>query len=140
MMVIIHGEDRSEYCSVKKKFKEKHFFETRLQTYRMMPEGMSRMLIDYFGEKSSDEVIVYAENEIWPYIMKGNIDYSKESFMMEIDMHKGMTKGGWFGAKAKLWFKGGAGGDLKKYIRDPSTWGIILAIIIGGPILIGGLL
>lgn len=129
-MVIIHGEDRSEYCKVPKKFKERHFFKTRNQLYRMRPEGMARMKIDYFGERRTDEVITYAENEIRPYQMKGNIEYTMDKFFMDLDAHKQMTGGTWFGKKAKAWFSGNNGKDLKEFITNPTAWMILIAVII----------
>ena len=129
MMVIIHGEDRSEYCKVAKKHKEKHFFETRNQLYRVRPEGLARCKIDYFGEKRTDEVIVYPENEIIPYQVKGGLEYKMDKFLMDLDNHKNMTGGSWFD-KARTWFSGGSGKDLKEFIFNPTAWMILLAVII----------
>lgn len=132
MMVIIQGEDRAEYCNVKAKLQERHFFKTRNQLYRVRPEGLARMRIDYFGEKSTDEVIVYSENEIIPYQPKGEVMYTMDKFFMDLDAHKQMTGGTWFG-KTKTWFSGGSGKDLMKYIKDPTTWMVLLAIILVAP-------
>ena len=132
MMVVIMGEDRAEYCKVAKKFKERHFFKTRNQLYRVRPEGLARCRIDYFGKVTSDEIIVYAENEIIPYQVKGEIMYTMDKFYMDLDAHKQMTGGSWF-KKANHWFSGGAGKDLKQYITNPTVWMVILAIIFIAP-------
>lgn len=129
MMVIIQGEDRAEYCKVAKKHKEKHFFRTRNQLYRVRPEGLARMRIDYFGDIRTDEVICYAENEIIPYQIKGEITYTMDKFFMDLDAHKQMTGGTWFG-KAQKWFSGGTGKDLKKFISNPTYIMIAIAVII----------
>lgn len=138
-MVIIMGRDRAEYCNVKKKYKEKHFFRTREQLYRVRPEGLSRMRINYFGKvKGSDEVVVYRENEIIPYQNPCNINYSMDNFMRDIDRHKIMAQKNWFGKK-NSWFSGQGKSDLKKFIFDPTFLGILLCVIIVGPMLIQGL-
>ena len=137
MMVIIMGEDRAEYCKVKKKHKEKHFFKTRNQLYRVRPEGLARCRIDYFGTVETDEIIVYSENEIIPYQPKGEVQYTMDKMYMDLDAHKQMTGGSWFGKRTKQWFSGQQGKDLMKYVKDPSVWGILLAIIVAGPIILG---
>lgn len=134
MMVIIFGEDRAEYCSVKRKMKDKHFFDTRHQLYRVYPQGLSRCRIDNFGEEyTSSEVVCYAENEIIPYIIKGDVDYSANSFCMDIDEHKLMAKD-WFG-KPKISFMNGNGPDLG-FLKKPSTWLFIVMGIMLAPILL----
>lgn len=138
-MIVIMGEDRAEYCKVAKKHKEKHFFKTRNQLYRMRPEGLARCKIDYFGTVKSDEIIVYAENEIIPYQIKGEIQYTMDKFFMDLDAHKQMTGGTWF-KKASHWFSGGTGKDLKQYITNPTFWMILLAAIIIVPTFLKNLL
>ena len=136
MMVIIHGVDRSEYCLVKKKYQGKHFFETKEQLYTLMPEGMCRIKIDRFGDITSDECLVFPENYNVPYDIKGNVNYSADAIMAEIDLHKGLKRRSWW-TKARTWFSGGQGGDLKGLIKDPTVIGIILAIILVGPAILG---
>ena len=133
MMVMIFGEDRAEYCSVKRKMKEKHFFETRNQLYRVYPQGLARVRINNFDEEiTSAEIITYAENEIWPYIIKGHIDYSMDNFMMDIDEHKLMAKD-WFGkTNKKISFNNVNMGFLK----NPATYFIAFMAIMLAPVMI----
>ena len=134
MMVMIFGEDRAEFCSVKRKMKDKHFFETRHQMYRVYPQGLARCRIDNWGEEiTTAEVITYAENEIIPYIIKGEVDYSANSFVMDIDEHKLMAKD-WFG-KPKISFMNNGSMDLG-FLKKPSTWLYIIMGLILAPILL----
>lgn len=138
MQVIIMGEDRAEFCTVAKKNKEKHFIKIRnSQLYKVYPNGLCRMKIDWFGEEiRSDEVIVYAENETIPYIVKIGVRYGMEPMLMAIDEHKRMTNGGWF--KKKPWFDPGSGMFVWKLIKNPAFWMVLLGVIFTGPMLIKG--
>lgn len=138
MMVIIMGEDRAEFCVVPKKNKEKHFIKIRKsQLYKVYPNGLCRCKIDYFGEEvKSDEVIVYAENETIPYIIKIGVRYGMEAMLQNIDAHKRMTNGTWF--KKKPWFTPGNG--LWDLLKSPAVWMILITAIVCGPMLIQGFL
>ena len=126
MQVIIIGQNRAEFCNVKKNDKEKHFFMTRKQLYRVYPDGLTRMKVTRFGiEDESDEVIVYKENEIVPYHTRG-LDYSANRFVFVIDEHKLLTSGSWFN-KAKPWFTT-TGMELWKLAT--SGGGIALLVIV----------
>lgn len=140
MMVIIMGEDRAEYCNVPKKNKEKHFLKIRnSQLYKVYPNGLSRCQIDYFGEETkTDEIIVYAENETVPYIRKEGVKYGMEEMFMSIDRHKRMTGGSWF--KKKPWFTNGDSAFLMKLIGNPTTWIVLIGLIVTGPMLLQGFL
>lgn len=138
MMVIIMGEDRAEFCVVPKKNKEKHFIKIRKsQLYKVYPNGLCRCKIDYFGEEvKTDEVIVYAENETVPYIVKIGVRYGMEAILQNIDAHKRMTNGTWF--KKKPWFT--PGGGLWDLIKSPAVWLVVIGAIVCGPMLIQGFL
>lgn len=132
MMVMVFGEDRAEYCSVQRKMKEKHFFETRNQAYMVFPQGLSRAKIDNWGENTkSAEVIVYPEGAHIPYIEKGGIDYGVDNILMTIDQHKIMAQN-WFGKK-KVTFMNGAN---TSFLKSPATWIFIVMGILIGPIVI----
>ena len=138
MQVIIMGEDRAEFCTVAKKNKEKHFIKIRnSQLYKVYPNGLCRMKIDWFGEEiRSDEVIVYAENETIPYIVKIGVRYGMEPMLMAIDEHKRMTNGSWF--KKKPWFNPGSGTFLWKLIKNPAFWLVTVGLILTGPMILSG--
>lgn len=138
MMVIIMGEDRSEFCTVPKKNKEKHFIKIRRsQLYKVYPNGLSRCKIDYFGEKvMTDEIIVYAENETVPYIIKMGVRYGMEPLLQNIDEHKEMTAGTWF--KKKPWFSSSTGNGLWELIKSPAVWMVLITAIVCGPMLVQG--
>lgn len=132
MMVMVFGEDRAEYCSVQRKMKEKHFFETRCQAYMVFPQGLSRTKIDNWGEEvTSAEIIVYPEGAHVPYIEKGGIDYGIDNTLMTIDQHKLMAKN-WFGKK-KISFMNGANVG---FLKNPATWMFIIMGLLIGPIVI----
>lgn len=137
MQVIIMGEDRAEFCVVSKKNKEKHFIKIRnSQLYKVYPNGLCRMKIDYFGEEiRTDEVIVYAENETIPYIVKIGVRYGMEPMLMSIDEHKRMTGGKWFNKK-KPWFAGNDVGFLINLMKNPAFWIVLIGAIVCGPMLI----
>lgn len=137
MMVIIMGEDRSEFCVVPKKNKEKHFIKIRKsQLYKVYPNGLARCKIDYFGEKiTSDEIIVYAENETVPYIIKMGVKYGMETILQNIDAHKEMSGGSWF--KKKPWFTPGSGSFLWSLVKNPAFWMVFIAGIFCAPMLPG---
>lgn len=137
MQVIIMGEDRAEFCTVSKRNKEKHFIKIRKsQLYKVYPNGLCRCKIDYFGEEiKTDEIIVYAENETIPYIVKIGVRYGMDPMLMAIDEHKRMTEGTWF--KKKPWFSN-EGGFLKNLLLNPATWMVILVAIFCGPMIING--
>lgn len=139
MQVIIMGEDRAEFCTVAKKNKEKHFIKIRnSQLYKVYPNGLCRMKIDWFGEEiRSDEVIVYAENETIPYIVKIGVRYGMEPMLMAIDEHKRMTEGAWF-RKKQPWFSSGSGGFLLNLLKNPAFWIVIIGVIFTGPMLLRG--
>lgn len=128
MMVVIMGEDRAEFCVVPKKNKEKHFIKIRRsQLYKVYPNGLSRCKIDYFGERTmTDEIIVYAENETVPYIVKIGVRYGMETLLQNIDAHKQMTNGAWF--RKKPWFSPGGAGFIFDLLKNPAFW----MILIGG--------
>ena len=133
MIVTVMGEARAEYCNVPKKNKEKRFFLTRQQLYWTPPNGFARVRIDYFGEIKEDEIIVYPEDDYIPYQIKSGMSYTMDGLLEEIDIHKGLTDGGWFN-RHKHWFtNNNTGIDLMKLIKNPVTWGVILAIILVGP-------
>lgn len=133
MMVMIFGEDRAEYCSVQRKMKEKHFFETRNQSYMVMPNGLARVKIDNWGEDvTSAEIITYAEGETIPYIVKGGIEYNVDNILMTVDQHKLMASN-WFGKK-KITFLN-SGGSLE-FLKSPKSWLFIIMGIVLAPIVI----
>ena len=92
MQVIIFGANRAEFVKIKRADKEKHFVKIRgSQLYRVYPDQLVRMRINRFGKDfESDEVMMYAENEIRPY-HPINRDYSADNFLMDIDLHKDMV-------------------------------------------------
>ncbi len=138
MQVIIMGEDRAEFCTVAKKNKEKHFIKIRnSQLYKVYPNGLCRMKIDWFGEEiRTDEVIVYAENETIPYIVKIGVRYGMESLLMSIDEHKRMTNGSWF--KKKPWFDPGSGKFIWNLIKNPAFWIVTIGLIFTAPMILSG--
>ena len=140
MQVIIMGEDRAEFCKVAKKNKEKHFIKIRKsQLYKVYPNGLCRCKIDWFGEEiRTDEVIVYAENETIPYIVKIGVRYGMEPLIMAIAEHKRMTGGSWF--KKKPWFTPGNNSFLWNLIKNPAAWLVVIGLIVCGPMLIQGFL
>lgn len=135
MMVIIFGKARAEFCLVRKKDHEKHFFKCRKQLYRVPPNGLSRCRINFYGKITEEEVIAYPEDEIFPY-QPQDVKYSMDEFLMEIDGHKRLTGGNWFG-KHKSWFTNSKTGiDIIGWLKQPSSWGIIIGLIIIIPMFI----
>lgn len=132
------GEDRSEFCTVAKKNKEKHFIKIRnSQLYKVYPNGLCRMKIDWFGEEiRTDEVIVYAENETIPYIVKIGVRYGMEPMLMAIDEHKRMSDGTWF--KRKPWFDPNSGKFMWNLIKNPAFWMVAIGLILTGPMILRG--
>lgn len=92
MMVMIIGQNRAELAKVPRKDQDKHFFKTKGQLYKVYPDGLSRMRIyDADGvETESEEVIVYAENEVVPYHPR-NVAYDIDTLLSDIDKHKMMA-------------------------------------------------
>lgn len=126
MQVIIIGQNRAEFCKVKKNDKEKHFFMTRKQLYRVYPDGLTRMMVTRYGEQEeSDEVIVYKENEIIPYHTHG-LDYTSNRFVFQIDEHKLLTSGSWFD-RAKPWFTS-TGPEIWKLLTSGGGIAVIVLI------------
>ena len=137
MRVVIMGEDRAEFCVVPKKNKEKHFIKIRKsQLYKVYPNGLARCKIDYFGERTlTDEIIVYAENETVPYIIKMGVKYGMEPLLQNIDGHKQMTNGAWF--RKKPWFSPGSGNILWELIKNPAVWLVVIGAIFCAPMIPG---
>lgn len=109
MMVIIIGKNRVEYCRVKKKDLNKHFFVTRDQAYKVYPDALTPMEIYHNGAwVGSESVIVFEENGIEPYHCKYRGDYEKDTILASIDEHKLMAN------RKKIWFSNG--GDMLKTI------------------------
>ena len=132
MRAIIFGKALSEFCLIKKKHYDKHFFRRMKQLYWIPPHGLSRCRVDRWGDIDEEEIIVYGENEFRPYQMH-DIRYTMDELLMEIDAHKGMTGNSWF-SKKRVWFtNSNTGINLIGWLKEPSSWGIILAIIIIAP-------
>lgn len=110
MMVIIIGKNRAEYCKVKKKDLNKHFFVTRDQLYKIYPDALTPCEI-YHNEAwlLSESVIVFEENGVKPYHCKYPKDYDMDPVLATIDEHKLMIPKkeglkGFFRSKSKSGF------------------------------------
>ena len=126
MMVIIIGKDGVEYCTVKKKDVDKHFFITRNQLYKIYPDAMTPLKVYHNGAwTTSDSVIVFEENGTSPYHCKYPKDYEMDSILSTIDEHKLMTpkKQG-----IKGFFQNGGGKGVRTLLEF-MPW-IIVGIII----------
>ena len=88
MKAIILGWNRAEVIEIKTKDFDKHFLESRHQSYRIFPDGLTRMRVYKNGvEQESDEVIVFAENGTIPHNTQG-LDYSNLALKTDMDLHK----------------------------------------------------
>ena len=88
MMAIILGYNRAEVVEIKTKDFDKHFLQLRNQSYRIFPDGLTRMRIYINGvEQESEEVIVFPENGRIPHNTQG-LDYSNKALKTDMDLHK----------------------------------------------------
>lgn len=130
MMVIIIGENRVEYCKVKKQDEHLHFFQSRNQLYKLYPNGLTRTRIfDYDGlEVANEEAIIFYENETHPYDTH-DIDYSMDRLLSDVDRHKMMlpSKAG----RKKLWASS-VGMQIYKWLGIP---GIVAVLVVGWALL-----
>lgn len=126
MMVIIIGENRAEYCQIKRQDEHLHFFQTRGQLYKIYPNGLTRArFFDYDGlEVANEEVVIFFENETHPYDTHG-IDYTMDRLLSDVDRHKMMlpTRGA---SKPKLWATS-VGTSIYKWLGLP---GIVAALVV----------
>lgn len=89
MMVIIIGKNRAEYCRVKKKDLDKHFFVTRNQLYKVYPDALTPAELYHNGAWiTSESVIVFEENGVRPYHCRYPKDYDMDPVLSTIDEHK----------------------------------------------------
>lgn len=126
MFVIISGANRVEFCKVvRKEDFNRRFFMTRGQLYYIPTNGMVRMKVTEFGkERPSEAVIIYEENSIFPYDMKG-IDYKMDNFLCDIDRYKMMTDYSLFSDR-RIFFTN-VGKNIWKMLMTPT--GIVLAVV-----------
>ena len=91
MMVIIIGENRVEYCYVKKKDVGKEWYVTRNQAYRVTPECYRQIEI-YHNDAwvRTETVIVFDENNAIPYFCKYPEYYGMDARLSSIDEVKTM--------------------------------------------------
>lgn len=108
MIAIIVGKDSVDYYNVKKGDKDKHFFTTRGQLYKVYPDALTPVDIYHNGAwVGSDSIIVFEENGTKPYHCKYCEDYDMDAVLSSMDEHKLMLpkKQGWKG-----FFKGSNSG------------------------------
>lgn len=128
MQIIIVGQNRVEFCPIKKKDNEKRFFATRGQLYKVVPDQLIRFRqYDLKGkELPSDEVIIFVENSTVPYHVINNVSYFMDDVLADIDIQKGLNSNGIF--KKNIFFS-----------KAKSIWAAILpfmgAIIMGAIVL-----
>lgn len=111
MQIIIVGQNRVEFCPIKKKDDEKRFFATRGQLYKVVPDQLIRFRQwDINGkELDSDEVIIFVENGTVPYHVINNVSYMMDDVLADIDIQKGVTterffkKSIFFGKAKSIW-------------------------------------
>lgn len=126
-MCIIIGKNRVEYCRVKKKDLNKHFFVTRDQLYKVYPDALTPAEI-YHNDAwlTSESVIIFEENGVKPYHCKYPKDYEMDPVLSTIDEHKLMIpkKQG-----LKSFFKGTGKGFNMKSLIELFPWLIVGFVI-----------
>lgn len=97
MRAIIIGWNHAEDINIKVKDFDKHFLQLRHQSYRVFPDGLTRMRIYKNGvEQESDEVIVFPENSRIPHNTQG-LDYGNLALKSDMDLHKDViSRAGFF--------------------------------------------
>lgn len=137
MIIIIVGQNRVEYCNIRKSDQEKKLFASRQQLYKVVPEGLVRMRRrDENGvELESEEVIIYREGSAVPYDTIRDVSYYQEDVLPEIDMIRGALGHGLFNNKAKLLMK--AKSAMDNYIL-PYIGVVIVGVILAYAFLTGG--
>lgn len=92
--VIIIGPTHAHICDIPRS-EGRRFVQFRGGLYKVYPASFRRMrLIDADGQETgSEDVVIYREGEIVPY-MPGDVDYSMDRTLAEIDEHKLMHPGG----------------------------------------------
>lgn len=125
--IIIIGENRAEFISVKNADIDRHFVQSRGQLYKLYPHALSRMRIVKDGlQKESEEVIVFAENHLEPYHDRG-VPFDQDVILAEIDEHKHTLPRSAFGKfKAFIGTSGRVGRSIWPY----------LGVIIGGIVVV----
>lgn len=137
MIIIIVGQNRVEYCNIRKSDQEKKLFASRQQLYKVVPEGLVRMRRrdENGNEQESEEVIIYPEGSGVPYDTINNVSYYQEDVLPEIDMIRGALGHGLFNSKTKLLMK--AKSAMDNYIL-PYIGVVIVGVILAYAFLTGG--
>lgn len=137
MIIIIVGENRVEYCTVKRSDQEKKLFSSRQQLYKVVPEGLVRMRrINGSGEEiGSEEVIIYREGASAPYDTINGVSYYQEDVLPEIDMIRDALGGGLFDRNKRLLMK--AKGAIDNFLI-PYLGLIVVGVILAYAFLSGG--
>lgn len=106
--IIIIGPTHAYICDIPRN-EGRHFIQFRGGLYKAYPAAFRRMrVLDTSGrETGSEDVIIYREGAITPYA-PGDIDYSLDRTLAEIDEHKLMHSGGswsrpFFRAAVQTW-------------------------------------
>lgn len=85
MRVYIIGRTSARIGHINKSERDKYFFASRKQLYKVYPEGLTRLYRERYGKViPPEEIIVYPENGTIPE-RTNNIDYSADKVLSEID-------------------------------------------------------
>lgn len=92
MIVVIIGSDKVEYCQVKKKNMDKHFYLSRNELYLVYPDCLRPVDIYHNGAWiGSDSMIVFERNNPYPVECKHLDKYGMDQRLGFIDEHKLMS-------------------------------------------------
>ena len=92
MIVVIIGSDKVEYCQVKKKDLDKHFYISRNELYIVYPDSLRPVDIYHNGAWiGSDSIIAFERNNPYPIECKDTSLYDMDNRLGYIDEHKLMS-------------------------------------------------
>lgn len=92
MIIAIIGTDKVEYCQVKKKNLDKHFYLSRNELYIVYPDCLRPVDIYHNGAWiGSDSIIVFERNNPFPIECSQLEKYQMDKRLGFIDEHKLMT-------------------------------------------------
>ena len=131
MIVVIIGKDGVEYCPVKKKDLDKHFYISKNELYMVFPDCLRPVDIYHNGAWiGSDSIIAFERNNPYPIECPHLDKYAMDARLAFINEHKLMSpkKKGW----GALFNKGGAVDNILKLAPWLLVGGVLLFSWLGG--------